>query len=187
MKLTNRDLEIFKFLEEVQVAESSSIAKMFFGGNIRPCQRRLKILYDNKYIKRIDREFINQEYIYYLKRKPQFQLEHKLYISRFVSELKMLGDIEIIKIKMPLKIFNVICDGFVAFKHKDKFYQYFIEIELTKNFNANKYIELHYSNEWKSKLKAFPPIVVISNKNFKSSELNIVNVKLDFSNIKNVL
>ena len=86
MLLTKRDDEIRDFLKEVSIADTSTINTLFFNESIRSCQRRLKQLTEYKFIKRMDRIYLNQEYLYYVNKIPT-QLEHKLIFSQF-SPLK---------------------------------------------------------------------------------------------------
>ena len=90
MLLTKRDDEIRDFLKEVSIADTSTINTLFFNGSIRSCQRRLKQLTEYKFIKRLDRVYLNQEYLYYVNKIPQ-QLDHKLIFAQFLGKLKELG------------------------------------------------------------------------------------------------
>lgn len=186
MLLTKRDDEIRDFLKEVSIADTSTINTLFFGGSIRSCQRRLKQLVEYKFIKRMDRVYLNQEYLYYVNKIPQ-QLDHKLIFSQFLGRLKELGA-DIIKYRPTFKVCNIIPDGFVAFTYNNRNYITLVEIERTKDFNVDKYLDVINTEEFKNTFPITPFVTVISNKEVKSNnKLDIVNVKLDFSNIENVL
>lgn len=188
MKITERDLKIVEFLDTVGVADTSTINKMFFNNSVKACKNRMKPLYDFKLVKRLDRIYINQEYIYYTKKKPK-QLEHKLLFSRFVAELKHNGA-EIIKIKCPLKISDVIADGFIVYKVNGTTRMALVEVENQKSFKSNmsKYKNLYRSMVWKEYFNVFPNIIVVSNeREIKIDGLNLIFIKKDFSNINRIL
>ena len=186
MLLTKRDDEIRDFLKEVSIADTSTINTLFFNGSIRSCQRRLKQLTEYKFIKRLDRVYLNQEYLYYVNKMPT-QLEHKLIFSQFLGKLKELGA-DIIKYRPMFKVCNIIPDGFVAFTYNNRNYITLVEIERTKDFNIDKYLDIINTEEFKNTFPITPFITVISNKEVKSNKkLDIVNVKLDFSDLENIL
>lgn len=186
MLLTKRDDEIRDFLKEVSIADTSTINTLFFNESIRSCQRRLKQLTEYKFIKRMDRIYLNQEYLYYVNKIPT-QLEHKLIFSQFLGKLKGLGA-DIIKYRATFRVAGIIPDGFVAFRFRERTYITLVEIERTKDFNVDKYLDIINTEEFKSIFPVTPFITVISNKEVKPNEkLDIVNVKLDFSNIENIL
>lgn len=186
MLLTKRDDEIRDFLKEVSIADTSTISKLFFNDSRRSCQRRLKQLTDYKFIKRLDRVYLNQEYLYYTSKVPQ-QLEHKLIFSQFLGKLKELGA-DIIKYRATFKISNIIPDGLVVFSYEGRNYISLIEIEITKDFNIDKYLNAITTKEFKDTFPVIPLITVISNKPVKSHDkIDVVNVKLDFSDIEKIL
>ena len=117
MRLTDRDIQIIDFIKVCGVVDTETICKMYFDGGLRTCQIRLKKLVDNKYIKKIERETFLDQNVFYINKKPK-QIKHKLLFSKFVAELQTLGA-EILKIKSPLAISNLIADGFIAYKLND--------------------------------------------------------------------
>ena len=48
--LTNRDNQIIEFLQNYKIANTSTIANIFFNGSKRPCNRRLKHLKEHGFI-----------------------------------------------------------------------------------------------------------------------------------------
>lgn len=182
MIITNRDIKIKKFLQEVNVADTKTISILFFNGSLRRCQQRLKILSDNNYVKYFRQELPSQN-IFYAGRKPK-NWKHKIIFSKLLAELK-LQNIEVIKYKCPLKIGAVIADGFIAIKRNDSVELYFVEVEITKNFDLNKYLNLYYFKKYKEKFPIMPNILVITNKQVKKDNaLNVQNCKLDLSNLQ---
>lgn len=168
MRLTDRDNQIIDFIKTCGVVDTETICKMFFDGGLRTCQIRLKKLVDSKHIKKIERETFLDQNVFYINKKPK-QLKHKLLFSKFVAELQCLGA-EILKIKSPLKIGNVIADGFITYSLNGEYKILFVEIELTKYFNLKKYEELYYSRKWKEMFPVYPGIAVITDKNVEKTK-----------------
>lgn len=175
--ITERDKNIINFLKEVSVADTKSISILFFNSGLRRCQQRLKLLCDNRYIKSF-REDVHSQYIYYINRKPK-NWRHKIIFSRMLAALELRG-INVIKYKTPLKINKVIADGFIAINVKGINKIYLVEVDITKYFDLNKYLDLYYSREWKQYFPVMPSILCISNKRIDTHErLDIKTCKLD--------
>ena len=105
-------------------------------------------------------------------------------LSQFIAQLK-INNIEILKYKVPYKISDVIADAFIAMRVNNQNYIYFVEVENTKKFDLNKYEKLYYSRSWKDMFPVFPSIIVITDKKINMNEkLNIIDIKLDLSNLK---
>lgn len=180
--LTDRDKEIIQFLKDFKVATTTTIAQIYFNCSLRPCQRRLKYLCEHGYIKSHQENVITEK-IHYVKRKP-VNLKHALILSCFIAELK-INNIEILKYKVPYKLDNVIADAFLALRINNKNSIYFVEVENTKKFDIGKYEKLYYGRAWKDIFPIFPNIIVISNKKIdKNKKLNIIDIKLDLSDLK---
>lgn len=185
MKLTKRDDEIIEFIKSVSVADTTTLNELFFNNSTRSCQRRMKLLTDAKLVKRLERKYLNQEYIYYVSRMPK-QLDHKLLFSQLVGKMHSIGA-EIIKIKCPLCISNIIVDGFVVYKLDDRVRMALVEIERTKEFDKDKYIEVVKSKEFQDMFPVKPLVIVVSdNKPVDMDLFKIINVKTDFSDINNI-
>ena len=182
MVITERDEKIKEFLTEVGVADTKTLSILFFNGSLRSCQNRLKKLVEINYIKCF-REGIPGQNIFYTGRKC-INYKHKIVFSKLLAELKN-KNIEVIKYKCPLKIDYIIADGFIAIKKDDLVELYLVEVELTKNFNLNKYLDLYYFKKYKQKFPVMPNILVVSNKPVKTDNaLNIKKCKLDLSDLK---
>lgn len=180
--ITERDKEIIQFLKDFKVATTTTISQIYFNSSIRPCQRRLKFLSEHGYIKSHQENVITEK-IHYVKRKP-INLKHALILSQFIAQLK-INNIEILKYKVPYKISDVIADAFIAMRINNQNYIYFVEVENTKKFDLNKYEKLYYNRSWKEMFPVFPSIIVITDKKINMNEkLNIIDIKLDLSNLK---
>lgn len=184
VKLQQRDLDLINFIKNVVVADTDTLYKVFFKGScsLRTCQERLTKLTNAGYIKRWRNNYF-EEYIYYIYKKPSSYL-HKIVFSQLIAEMKE-QNIEIIKYKTPLKLFNIIADGFIVYKD-ESLKMAFVEVERTKKFSESKYNQLYYSREWKKNFNEFPEIWVITDKIVKISNarLNIKVSKLDLSDFE---
>lgn len=179
--ITDRDKEIIQFLKDFKVASTNTISDLFFNSSLRPCQRRLKYLCEHGYINSYQENVITEK-IHYVKRKPT-NLQHALILSQFMAKLK-INNIEIIKYKVPYKFENIIADAFIAVRADNKNLIYFVEVENTKQFDLEKYEKLYYSRNWKEVFPIFPSIIVISNRKVNKNNLfNIIDIKLDLSNL----
>lgn len=182
MIITERDKKIREFLLEVTVSDTKSLSILFFDGSLRACQSRLKKLVDIKYIKCF-REGIPGQNIFYVNRKC-INYKHKMAFAKLLAKLKQ-QNIEVIKYKCPLKIDYIIADGFIAIKKENFVELYLVEIEITKKFNLNKYLDLYYFKKYKDKFPVMPNILVITNKQVNTDDsLNIKKCKLDLSDLK---
>ena len=179
--ITDRDKEIIQFLKDFKVATTTIISDLYFNSSLRPCQRRLKYLYEHGYIKSYQENVITEK-IHYTRKKP-INLKHALVLSEFISKLKV-NNIKLLKYKVPYKIDHVIADAFVAINMNGQNKIYCVEVENRKKFDLDKYEKLYYSRKWKDIFPVFPDIIVISDKPvINSTKFNIINIKLNLSNI----
>ena len=185
VKLTDRDIQIIEFLKENKCADTQTISNIFFDGSLRSCQHRLKKLVDNGDLK-VFRENILSQNIYYTKKKPS-SYKHALKVTQFIAELYKLG-IEVLKIKTPYAIGNMIADSLIVCRVNGDVKILWLEVELTKFFNLNKYEDLYYSRKWKEALPNFGSIVVVSRKKVKTNDkFNVIKIDTDFSNIEDLI
>lgn len=172
VKITKRDIEIKKFLEEVIVADTKTLSILFFNNSLRATQKRLKMLCDDKFLK-CYRENMLEQNIYYVK-KRSINWKHKIIFSQLLANLK-LQNIEVLKYRTPYQIENVIADGLIVVKFDDEVKIYFVEGERKKKFDLDKYIKLYYSRKWKEIFPIFPSILLITDNNYKTVQvLNII-------------
>lgn len=182
IKLTERDIKIKEFLKDVVVADTSTICTIFFGGSKRAAQQRLKLLVEYRHMKCF-REDILEPNIYYLNKKPS-SYKHKIIFSQLLGKLKE-QNVEVIKYVTPLKVGNLIADGFIAINVNGENKIYFVEVELTKYFDLDKYLDLYYSRKYKEKFPVMPSILVITDKKVNlDKKLDITVCKLDLSNLE---
>jgi len=176
--VTERDKSIIAFLEKYHVANTDTINELFFN-NLKSCHRRLKVLSENKIIRR-SREHFTMQYNYYI-RKPQ-QLRHKLLLTDFYRELNKLVDIQ--HFDNEVSYGSIRADGLVAFRYKKRGYIALIEVHISNNPLIQKYEKFFYSGEYKKYFPTFPKIYVISNKNIPDSKnFEVITIKEELSKI----
>lgn len=185
VKLTDRDRAIIEFLKLNKCADTESLSHIFFSSSLRACQNRLKKLVDFGSIKAF-RENILTQNIYYVRRKP-VSYKHALKVTQFIAEIHKLN-CEIVKYRVPYKIGNIIADALFIIKSDNKVVPIFLEVELSKFFDLEKYQNLYYSRVWKEVFPTFPKILVITDKKVKNdSKLDIIKIDTQFSDMQNLI
>lgn len=144
--LTTRDIEIVKFMEQTQLPlTASQVSKIWFWNNNEKsalvcAQRRLLALFKAKKVLRV-RQFVGQEYIYYLNKVPS-QLEHKKIMMDFLCQLNMnkfkILDVQV-EWKAIEKSYRIRPDMFLTVEYANKKYNLICEVDHTKEFDAKKY------------------------------------------------
>ena len=185
VRLQQRDNEIIEFLKNCKCADIFTIHNIFFKDcKIRTTQIRLQKLEESGYIKSF-REDILKPKIYYVKNKPK-SYKHAIKVSQFIGELHK-QNIEILKYKVPYKLENIIADGLLVVRIDGEVRILFLEVELQKYFNLQKYQELYYSRSWKEVFPVFPGIVVVSDKRVDTDKkFNIIKIDTEFNNIDDI-
>lgn len=144
--LTTRDMEIVRFIEQTRLPLSASqVSRLWFwSGNEKSslicAQRRLLALYKMKRLQRV-REYVGQEYIYYLNKIPS-QLKHKKLMVDFLCHLNM-NNFKILDVQVEWKAieqaYKVRPDLFVTVEYLGNKYNLICEVENTKEFDSKKY------------------------------------------------
>lgn len=187
MILQERDKKILEFVEKFKVVTTSHIEKEFFAGNkqsARIARRRLKKLYDNKFLKR-ERNNINAEYIYYF-RKP-IQIRHQLLVIDFYQAIKKYG--KIIEFTPEKTMEDIRPDAVCKIARDNHLHLFCVEIELSNNtFNQTKYEQFYASREYKKWFQVFPKVIIISNRiiNIKESKIKFIQISTDLIEIQKI-
>ena len=181
IKIGRRDEEIKQFLEAVGVADTNTLANIYFNGGIRQTQKRTKQLVENGFIKCF-RPSIFEQNIFYSKTKCK-NYKHKIVFSQLIGELYRLN-IEVLKYKTPYKINECIADGIVVIRIDNEVRIYYVEVELSKKLNTDKYLKLHYERAYKEAGLPFEPsILCITDKNINMDntvlDIRVINLKFD--------
>jgi hypothetical protein len=185
--ITETEQKVLDFLEMFNCATTTQLTKLFYMTTVFPynkSRRRLKILYDDKYVKRV-RNSINMEYVYYLKKNNQFN--HSLILTEFYVQLHELVEIDKFEVEQPYG--NIRPDGMAICGYKGFTHYFFIEVHISNNrFNQDKYINYYGSREWKQYFDVFPKIIIISDKkvDLKPTNLKFIQIKQNCEDILNI-
>lgn len=181
MMLTRRDLDILNFLEEYKIASTSTLTAVFFPSK-STCQKRMRILTDNKRVKRA-RLTMNHDYIYYVK-KPH-KVMHDLLVTEFYRELYYQS--KILNFVVEKGLGRIRPDAIFGFEISGIQRLGLLEVEIShKGFDYEKYESFYRSGAYKEWFPVMPTIYIVCNrvKLPVNSSLKYVTIKTDFSNFK---
>lgn len=182
MMVTAKDKEVLQFIEKFKVATTSTISELYYH-NLKWTQRRLKKLYDNKYLKR-ERDHFTSEYYYYIRKTRQ--LRHDLLLTNFYREMNKIVDIELFEKEFTIE--NMRADGLIAYRHKNKGYIAFVEVQIANiPLDVEKYESLYKSGKYKKYFPVFPLIYAITDKKIPNTTLKVIRINEDMSNLREVL
>lgn len=100
---TKRDLELLNFLADYGMLSTKQIANLFFADvNIRTVLRRLRILEENKLIKRSGKIEANNEFLWLVTEKTGNELGKK-YLKLFCSRANTGHDYQLISLRLILE------------------------------------------------------------------------------------
>lgn len=154
-KITNRDMEVIRFLDESKVIMTGEdIAKKFYMSNtsnlrsaITIAQRRLRVMVDAGYIKQKNREFgePNKYYSVYLEDDQSELNEHQQLVNDFISNF--CARYNVLNIKKEYiyfqSIFSLRPDIKIDFEYNGNVITAFIECDRMKQFTSlDKYTNL---------------------------------------------
>ena len=193
--LTTRDLEIIRYLEQNFLITSSIASRLvYWTGNEKSsliiAQKRLKVLFKEKEVKRL-RDNITNEYVYYLHKVPT-KINHRLKIADFISRLNRLG-FELQNIELEYselqESYNIRPDIMLEAKFNNVSFVALVEVDLTKSFsNITAYTEIvkDRKNKVKQPLPNKPLLLIsVSDIPIKRTgeQVKPVKIKTDFSDI----
>ena len=125
--LTSRDMQTIEFLEQYKIARTTTIAKILYP-SLRVAQRRLKVLFDAKEVKRYaDAE--TDEFIYFIK-KPK-QVLHSLLVTEFYRY--MIENYNVEKFKIEVELDTIRPDAMFRYNNNGKKYLGVLEVEISNN------------------------------------------------------
>ena len=170
--IMKRDKEALDFIDKFKIATTDTLAELFYP-SIQIAQRRLKILTDDKHIKR-ERDHFTMQYHYYQKKTTQSR--HSILLTDFYRELNKIADIEFFD--KEFSIGNMRSDGLVVYKKNNTNYVAFIEVQIANTpIDIDKYEKLYRSGTYKSYFNnVFPLIIVITNKSIPKTKLKVIKV-----------
>lgn len=182
MIVTERDKRVIKFIEDNKTATTNTIADIFYPC-LRVAQHRLKLLTENKVLKR-HRDNYTSQYYYYI-RKPK-QVRHSLLVTDFYNELNKIAKIELFKTEFTIE--DIRADAFIAYEINNKKRIAFLEVQISNApLDVEKYEKLYKSRKYKNYFPAFPVIIAVTNKNIPKTNLKVIKVNENIENLRGIM
>ena len=183
MIVTERDRKVIDFINKFNTATTKTIQELFYP-SLRVAQNRLKLMTDNKILKR-DRDHFTSQFHYYTDTKPR-QVYHNLLLADFYKELNKVAGIKVFR--KEFEIGNLRSDGLVGYRLNNTNYIAFVEVELSNKPDVKKYEDLYRSNIYKKHFGGvFPLIIYVTNKDIPDTKLKVVQIKEDMKDLKFLL
>lgn len=100
--------------------------------------------------------------------------------------MNRLTDIELFEKEFTID--NVRPDGLIAYRYKGKSYIACIEVQIANiALDVEKYKKLYRNKKYKKYFPVFPLVYAITNKKIPDTELKIIRVNEDMSNLREIL
>jgi len=186
--LTKRDQAILNFLDKekrnCKIANTSEIHELFFKPvSLNYCQKRMTELYNQ--LEELDRcrNFVNEEYMYWVNKKPK-QIKHCLTYTNFLKELNKVAHLQNYIGQKTYEEY-IVPDGLIKYNNMVAL----VEVHISRNkFNIDKYKKFLYSGDYKKHFTGFPLVIVITNRNLpKCNDIQLIKIREDCKNIKDLL
>lgn len=190
MILQKRERELLDFIDVFRASSASQLQKLFFTG-MKPdsarkkAQARLKMLYDNKYLKR-ERSDLNSEFVYF-QRKTPFIYHQVLLVDVYIAMQSMRG--KVMEFTPEVVTGDIRPDAVVKFDDGRLTHLILVEINRTNGFNQAKYETFYLTKTWKLFFPAFPKILVVSDRRItlQPSKLPYTVIPYSLKGIENII
>jgi hypothetical protein len=188
--MNERERAIIAFVANYKVASHTTLREIFFADVVdRIAYRVLKKLADYGELDR-ERNFLVNEYIYWIPKSKPKQIKHSLLVTEFYRHL--CKEATIVRFDIEVTDFDgARPDAFAGYQRADgKKYIAFVEVEISGNeFNLQKYIDLYESGKWRDRHPVFPLIVAVTNKKYIKNDtpLKLIQIREDFEDFRDKL
>ena len=190
--MTDRDKKIVELVSQCGVITREQVQRVLFKDtHINVPLRRLKVLVDNKEIKR---DYYNigghrNVFVYYQGKKPSKRLiTHNLLITDFIT--KVMSICEVVEVETSFKLGNVIADGYIKYKtYEGKTRHLFLEVQLSNkvSYCIEKYKGVKTAIlEEKPNWQTIPRLIVITDLEHNEEQLKGITVKYDDTDMNNL-
>ena len=190
--MTDRDKKIIELVSQCGVITREQVQRVLFKDtHINVPLRRLKVLVDNKEIKR---NYYNigghkNVFVYYLGKKPSKRLiTHNLLITDFIT--KVMSMTEVVEVETSFKLGNVISDGYIKYKtYEGKTRHLFLEVQLSNKVSdsVEKYKGIKSAIlEEKPNWQTIPRLIVITDLEHDNEQIKGMKVKYDTLQMNNL-
>lgn len=195
VRMTPITRQIISFVNDNDFITTKICERTIFKGNKHPIiqsQAKLKLLYDNKILKRYSKLY-NNEYIYYRNKRPT---EHKKLIIELYSWINYYAD-EIIYYAKEQTFNKRRCDLNIVFKIKDEICGLWCEVDVNHPTTQKKLDEIYddgFIQQWYKDefgVDYFPAFLVVTatgDKRWKTDRnYTIFNCDYTFSQLPDIL
>ena len=186
--MTDRDLKIIELLKQCKILTREQIQKVLFKDiHMNVCLRRLKVLTDNKEIKRayFQLEKHKNVYVYYLDKKPaKRNLLHDLAVSEFITDVILISNVK--HVETNYKIGNIVADAYIRYTNSEgKNKRLFLEVQRSnkvadcvQKYRKIKDIILEEKPAWAT----MPRLIVLTDLEHNNEQVK--NMKVFYDNLK---
>ena len=190
--MTDRDKKIIELVSQCGVITREQVQRVLFKDtHINVPLRRLKVLVDNKEIKR---NYYNigghkNVFVYYLGKKPSKRLiTHNLLVTDFIT--KVMSITEVVEVETSFKLGSVISDGYIKYKtYEGKTRHLFLEVQLSNKVSdcVEKYKNIKSAIlEEKPNWQTIPRLIVITDLEHDNEQIKGMKVKYDTLQMNNL-
>lgn len=161
--ITKRDWQVVEFVEKIP-CYSDTLIKLFYS-SVRNGYKRLAILSEDKYIKRI-RHGANEKYFYYTKREPAQKKHLDLLAKTYLWLLKEGYTVDILTVQTQIN--NIRPDMTIELKRNGN--KAILAVEIQRMFDSEK-IRKYEESE-------FQKLLYVSDKKLKSNKIEVINLDI---------
>lgn len=174
--LTTRDFEVVEFVRQFKIADTDTIAALFFPSR-DACYKRLRQLVVANHLARY-RDSMNNQYLYYV--KPPKQLRHSLLVSRFYGSLASMSSVA--KFSIEPRCGQIRPDAAFIYDSGHGPQVGLLEVEISnKGFDWGKYERFFASNDYLQYMTALPAVYVVSDKPVQG---NVIQINTSLKNMR---
>lgn len=186
IELQDRDKAILSDIKEFKTVLAEDVAKLYWNdpkikNSLLCCQKRLKLLYENKKLNRW-RENTTSSYYYYNGKKST-QLKHQALIYKLYVQIATQSDIQVVKYQTEKEFKDdrgnlLRADLFLVIKKNDDYIPIICECNLAHIYKE-KYTYFIQSESYKQYFPIKPIIIDVTRFSRSISSINITTVRID--------
>lgn len=187
IELQERDYKILDDIKEFKTVLAEDVAKLYWNdpkikNSLLCCQKRLKLLTDNRKLSRT-RENTTSSYYYYKGKRP-IQLRHKSLIYKLYVQIATQSDIQVVKYQTEKEFTDdkgqvLRCDLFLVIKKNEDYIPVICECNLAHIYKE-KYTYFIQSESYKQYFGGNNPLIIDVTKFSRSiSSIPVTTVRID--------
>lgn len=187
IELQERDQSILNDISIFKTVQAEDVAKLYWNdpkikNSLLCCQKRLKLLYENKKVNRW-RENTTSSYYYYIGKKST-QIRHKALIYKLYVQIATQSDIQVVKYSTEKEFKDdrgnlLRADLFLVIKKNEDYIPVIAEVDLAHIYKE-KYTYFIQSESYKQYFGGNNPLIIDVTKFSRSiSSIPITTVRID--------